>query len=474
MNESISSLTSDRYSNFETFSKYYMALLIILGTFGNIFCIVAYMTSDVKKYGSTRYLIALSISDLGFVICMSLTWIKTFDLNWQDLPGLCEISTYVSSVCCFLSGWYVMALSGERCLAVCWPYLARRVCTPRRTTALIMLLAVVGAMVNAPLFYVAKSISSSEGDRSIVAADPADRSIPELGSDSVTDQSILSDGLANHLIVESISIVTGLADHVTAATDDIDTNASIDHQSITDQSILSDPITYHCGVDPNTETVYRAFTTVDTVVSFSMPLIVTLLLNVGIAYSLCRAAGERRALTSHSETSTSRFTSSFNHRSSSRQPQTKDRSLHEYTTRRNAVTSAATTGSTTKTRLLKQNGPTPRKVLERKITSVLVAKCVAYLILNLPSYLHRIVLAFEAPVGEQDAQTGGGEASVASEESAAASMVSNRFVEMVVYLLFYTQFSTNFLLYSFNACVTGAVKLRTDSIRRSIRSGHLI
>lgn len=82
-----------------------------------------------------------------------------------------------------------------------------------------------------------------------------------------------------------------------------------------------------------------------------------------------------------------------------------------------------------------------RDKIERRVTQLLVTVSLAYLVLNLPSYAHRVVVAFES-TSESDS---------GHNYKTPLGVVA----ETISYLMFYTQFSVNFFLYSCHGCMFG-------------------
>lgn len=86
-------------------NRVYSALVIIIGTIGNLYCLYVIRSTSLRKFSSSQYLIALACSDLGFLVSLSLTWLSGAGVRWYHSTGVCQLANYASYVCCFLSAW---------------------------------------------------------------------------------------------------------------------------------------------------------------------------------------------------------------------------------------------------------------------------------------------------------------------------------------------------------------------------------
>ena len=72
---------------------------------------------------------------------------RPFEVNfrWARVAGLCKTAYYFWYLCCFLSGWFVLAVSLERCRVVYNPFSARRLGRPQRLR-IIAAITLIGAL----------------------------------------------------------------------------------------------------------------------------------------------------------------------------------------------------------------------------------------------------------------------------------------------------------------------------------------
>ena len=57
------------------------------------------------RLSCSSYLIALSISDNGYLICLSLIWLENIHLYIFHNNGICQIAVYLTTVFSSLSVW---------------------------------------------------------------------------------------------------------------------------------------------------------------------------------------------------------------------------------------------------------------------------------------------------------------------------------------------------------------------------------
>lgn len=107
------------------FGVVYMALVIILGFVGNSLSCYVFVRSKLKylrtlitllhriiyvliyfrRLSCSSYLIALSLSDNGYLICLCLIWLENVHLYIFHNHGICQIGVYLTTVCSSLSVW---------------------------------------------------------------------------------------------------------------------------------------------------------------------------------------------------------------------------------------------------------------------------------------------------------------------------------------------------------------------------------
>jgi 7 transmembrane receptor (rhodopsin family) len=116
---------------------YYTPFLVTVGSVGNILSVLVFFKTKLRKLSSSYYLAALGISDTCFLFVMFISWLSFFGINVYSRNFFCQFFTYFSSVCCFLSVWFVVAFTVERFIAVLYPLQRQTMCTVRRAKMVI-------------------------------------------------------------------------------------------------------------------------------------------------------------------------------------------------------------------------------------------------------------------------------------------------------------------------------------------------
>lgn len=408
-------------------ARYYVAIVIIFGLFGNAGCLICYRRSDeLKRYRSTGYLMALALSDLTFLLCLSFVWLKSVGINWHDAQVICQASVYASNASIFLSAWYVMALTGEMAFALRRPYSAYAAAVDASKTVMIRIFFVtfVGLAVNSwtlaltqtgpvGLTAIADEESSSEFDEGLdlVTAPGYDESGSSLGS--VLDLEILAN-----------------------------------------ETYMMPPFSYDAGclISSNNQLLHKTFVLFDIAFTYSVPLVVTLLLNCYIGYKLIQAGRQRRHMSK--SVLFSRRAAVVCHQSQNGHSSVQMTGPKDSLKRKRRAAQQLDRCPFTPMELSRLNsGQSMKKVAirgtnlrskEAAVSSLLIAKSMAYLIFNTPSCAHRIwsMLRREAAATtDPEAENG----------NTRSQDINENWVQLIIYMLFYTQFSINFLLYSWHA-----------------------
>ncbi|CAH1783296.1 unnamed protein product [Owenia fusiformis] len=122
---------------------YFLPILGIVGLIGNILSFIVFVTSFLSKLSSSVYLAALAVSDSGFLITVIImNWLPYVNVQIIHKPAICQITLFVSSVCGFLSVWYVVGFTVERYIAVCYPMKRNFMCTTKRAKIVVISLGI--------------------------------------------------------------------------------------------------------------------------------------------------------------------------------------------------------------------------------------------------------------------------------------------------------------------------------------------
>ncbi|XP_015182028.1 PREDICTED: thyrotropin-releasing hormone receptor [Polistes dominula] len=130
---------------------YYTPILVYLGSFGNCLSVYVFFGTKLRQNSSSIYLGALAISDTGFLISLFVVWLDMVDIGIFNMQGLCQFFIYFTTVCSFLSVWFVVAFTVERCIAVQYPFLRQSMCTVARAKKVVTGLTILGIILCSPV-----------------------------------------------------------------------------------------------------------------------------------------------------------------------------------------------------------------------------------------------------------------------------------------------------------------------------------
>lgn len=132
-------------------TKYFLPVITIAGTIGNVLSVVVFLRTKLKKLSSSYYLAFLAIFDTGFLWCSFLQWLNFFQINVYKRNILCQLFTWISNACSVLSVWLVVAFTIERFVAVLYPLKRQSLCTVQRARSIIFYLVLFNAINSSPL-----------------------------------------------------------------------------------------------------------------------------------------------------------------------------------------------------------------------------------------------------------------------------------------------------------------------------------
>ncbi|XP_059472848.1 neuromedin-U receptor 1-like isoform X2 [Neocloeon triangulifer] len=144
---------------------YYTPALVLLGSAGNCLSVVVFSTAKLRQLSSSYYLAALAISDTGYLVGILMVWLDLVDVALYNEQGACQAIMYLSSVCSFLSVWFVVAFTVERFVAVKYPLHRPAVCTVARARAVLAVVTLVGLVLNLPMLLITGPVYISDFDK---------------------------------------------------------------------------------------------------------------------------------------------------------------------------------------------------------------------------------------------------------------------------------------------------------------------
>lgn len=132
--------------------SYYTPLIMVTGSIGNIFSVVVFFRTKLRKLSSSYYLAALGISDTVFLLMNFIPWFPS-GAELQSNDFVCKLTTFLCGVSSVLSAWFVVAFTIERFIAVLYPLKRQTMCTVRRAKIVIVGLLIAGLIDCSPLLY---------------------------------------------------------------------------------------------------------------------------------------------------------------------------------------------------------------------------------------------------------------------------------------------------------------------------------
>ena len=138
---------------------YVPPVLIILGTFGNIFSFLILMGRPMRKFSTYIYLAVLSITDT-LVLYMGLLRLWIGELTGFDVRDradwICKVISVFGYTVSDYSVWLIIAVTVERYIAVCKPLKAPGMCNRSRAIKVIIFLLFLLLTLNAHFFWTAQ------------------------------------------------------------------------------------------------------------------------------------------------------------------------------------------------------------------------------------------------------------------------------------------------------------------------------
>ncbi|XP_011647777.1 pyrokinin-1 receptor-like [Pogonomyrmex barbatus] len=144
---------------------YYIPSIILLGLVGNLLSCVVFLKTHLKLRSSSYYLAALATTDFSFLMSLLLVWLNS-TIGWKvfNNNGWCETLVYVSAVCSSLSVWLIVAFTVERFIAVQYPLHRPHMCTVARAKTIILVLTILALACHSYSFVTAGVVKNQGGD----------------------------------------------------------------------------------------------------------------------------------------------------------------------------------------------------------------------------------------------------------------------------------------------------------------------
>ena len=121
---------------------YVVPMVALVGVLGNMLSFTVFLCTFMRRLSSSIYLAALALADLGFLVCVLVSWTVNVGLDIYAQNGWCQTFIYLTYVSSFLSVWYVVSFTTERYIVVHFPLRRQDLCTTRRAKYVVSALAV--------------------------------------------------------------------------------------------------------------------------------------------------------------------------------------------------------------------------------------------------------------------------------------------------------------------------------------------
>ncbi|XP_070202720.1 probable G-protein coupled receptor 139 [Littorina saxatilis] len=153
------------YRAHKLLSLYVPPILLLLGTFGNVFSFLILRHKAMARQSTHHFLAALAVMDsLVLYIGLFRKWLGDltgFDPQTQS-EWLCKGIVTLGYTCSNVSVWIIVAVTVERYIVVCHPLKANRVCNVTRAKRVVVCLVALFLLVNLHFLWTS-SITRQEG-----------------------------------------------------------------------------------------------------------------------------------------------------------------------------------------------------------------------------------------------------------------------------------------------------------------------
>ena len=121
--------------------------MISIGIVCNLFTSVVLLTTKLSRSSACQYLSASGIVNVLYLISLLLMSLSHHGIDLYNKAGWCQLISFMSSVCSFLSIWLVVAMATDRLLIHCCPAHAKQFCSTFRARIVILGLVVLAVVV---------------------------------------------------------------------------------------------------------------------------------------------------------------------------------------------------------------------------------------------------------------------------------------------------------------------------------------
>ena len=134
---------------FRFLKLYVTPAVVALGVVTNALTVLTYRSTKLTHFSPSTYLKALAISDSVFLLTLLFVWLSIYDVRFMFSDWWCLLTTYFTEMTTFISLWCITALTVDRYLATCQPWilLKFRLTDVRLCSVFVVVVIVVAGVV---------------------------------------------------------------------------------------------------------------------------------------------------------------------------------------------------------------------------------------------------------------------------------------------------------------------------------------
>lgn len=142
--------------------RYVFPIIILFGTIGNVLSILVLYRKAMQRNCSSTYLIMLAVTDMAvlYLSCFK-TWLRIVTGGYEMLhinSGMCKTIKYLFFTSTHLSAWFIVLLTCERFLVVCFPFRASRYWIVHRPWIITLVTIGIIMLININYFWTSELI----------------------------------------------------------------------------------------------------------------------------------------------------------------------------------------------------------------------------------------------------------------------------------------------------------------------------
>lgn len=155
------------------FDTVYIPIIIVTGLIGNIFACYVLMSTELRKSSPSVYLAALTLSNVGYLVGLTIFWLSMVGLDVYNVNGMCQFVTFVFNYFIVFSTWVVMLFTIERYVVIFYPLAKLAICSAENARRNCLILALFPALLEVILFANTGITTSTDGTKWICGPLPS-------------------------------------------------------------------------------------------------------------------------------------------------------------------------------------------------------------------------------------------------------------------------------------------------------------